>query len=73
MSEETKQGYLSRALAAWYRSGEAKAPSQDSATIEHEGLHYVRLVSDAGDTMAVYRVTNQGTLKRMKRPPKAIA
>lgn len=39
--------------------------------VHHDGLHYVRLANVNG-TLAVYRVSNAGQLRRLKRWPSAL-
>ncbi len=56
-----------RAIAAYFRAGEREQPSESlSGCEELEGKQYVVLRSTAG-TLAVYRVRNDGILKRLKR------
>lgn len=57
-----------RAMAAWFRTGGTDQPSKDSGTEELDGKVYVVLRNVRG-VMAVYRVRNDGILRRMKRPP----
>ncbi len=58
-----------RALAAWYRTGGSERPAVTVRT--HKELVYVVLES-ADQLLAVYRHTNQGLLRRMKRWPEAV-
>ena len=65
---------IGRALAAWYRSGGRQLSNNSpdrSDAIEFEGKQYVRLVTGGG-LAAVYRVRNDGMLKRLKRWPDAV-
>ena len=55
-----------RAFAAWFRTGGTDQPSDDSGVVEVEGKSYVALVNVRG-ILAVYRVRNDGVLKRLKR------
>lgn len=62
-----------RAMAAYFRHADdqpIQPNRQESGVEELGGKHYVVLRS--GSVLAVYRVTNQGQLRRMKRPPKEI-
>ena len=63
-----------RALAAWYRGGEQDQPNdRDSGLEEQNGLHYIVLRNNLRIVLAVYRIRSDGSLKRMRRPPKSIA
>ena len=42
---------------------------QNSTVVEHDGKRYVLLRAVGGGTAAIYRVQNDGVLRRMKRPP----
>ncbi len=59
-----------RAMAAWFRTGgpNAPIPANTSSVEEHDGKFYVELHNVNG-TLAVYRIRNDGILKRMKRWP----
>lgn len=59
-----------RAMAAYFKFSEgADQPSAGgSGCVEHEGKQYVVLQSVRG-LLAVYRVRNDGMLKRLKRWP----
>lgn len=59
---------LARALAAWYREGNTDLPSVFSGVTEHDDKSYVVLTGSDG-ILAVYRITNAGQLKRLKRWP----
>ena len=60
---------LKRALAAYFRAGEGQQPSSfDSGLMVHDGHQYMVLRNSSG-TLAVYRVRNDGMLKRLKRWP----
>ncbi len=54
-----------RAIAAWYRSRGVGNPMSPRLEL-HQGRLYVVLEGAAG-TLAVYRVKNDGALKRLKR------
>jgi hypothetical protein len=61
-----------RALAAYFRSGAIMQPAANlSGVFTAAGKHYVVLRSGA-DIYAVYRVRNDGMLKRLKRWPKEL-
>jgi hypothetical protein len=62
-----------RALAAYFRTGGeyADIPANTSGVVEHNGKAYVEL-HNGGGTLAVYRVRNDGYLKRLRRWPKAV-
>lgn len=64
----------SRALAAYVRDpdGENQPDFAKSGLADHDGLQYVVLRSPASAVLAIYRVTNAGQLRRMRRPPKAL-
>ena len=63
---------LRRAFAAYFRTGGNEQPSQESSeAITHEGLQYVVLRNVSG-LLAVYRVRNDGMLKRLKRWPHSL-
>ena len=59
-----------RALAAYFRTGGDEQTST-ADVVEHEGLNYV-VLSSATSTLAVYRIRNDGVLRRMRRWPPAI-
>jgi hypothetical protein len=60
-----------RAFAAWFRSGGIDQPSRWSGVEEHGGKNYV-VLRNANGVMAVYRVRNDGKLKRLVRWPTAL-
>jgi hypothetical protein len=62
---------IERAFAAWFRSGETDQPAKDSGVESHEGRDYVVLRNVRG-TMAVYRVKNDGRLRRLRRWPSVL-
>jgi hypothetical protein len=65
--------YVRRAMAAFLRTDTgAPFPASTSSVQEHDGKFYVELHNVNG-TLAVYRIRNDGILKRMKRWPKEIA
>ena len=62
---------LRRAFAAWFRTGGMDQPANTSGVEAHEGHQYVVLRNVRG-TLAVYRVKNDGMLRRMRRWPSAL-
>jgi hypothetical protein len=62
--------YVRRAIAAWFRGGGPgqPMPANTSSVVEHDGKFYVELHNVNG-TLAVYRIRNDGILKRLKRWP----
>lgn len=63
-----------RACAAYFKTEghDAAQPSEiDSGEIEHGGKRYVALRNRDG-ILAVYRVRNDGMLKRLRRWPSAL-
>jgi len=65
---------LRRAFAAYFRSGGdfAMQPSDSaSGLVFHNDKAYVAL-RNGSDTLAVYRVRNDGMLKRLRRWPAAV-
>jgi hypothetical protein len=66
-----------RALAAYFRTASqdnlvVDQPINDPALVEHAGKTYVVLFNVRGP-LAVYRVRNDGLLKRLKRWPREVA
>jgi len=67
---------MNRAFSAYFKTaGTATTVAQPSASesdlVEVEGLKYAVLRNVRG-LLAVYRVTNSGQLKRLKRYPKGL-
>ena len=64
-----------RAFAAYFRMGDGLSslaqPANTSGVVEHKGRKYVVLENSNG-VLAVYRVRNQGVLRRLKRWPAAL-
>jgi hypothetical protein len=60
-----------RAFAAYFRAGGYDQPAGDSGVVEVGGKLYVELHNIRG-VLAVYRVRNDGMLKRLKRWPAEI-
>ncbi len=68
------EDYIRRAHAAWLRSGE-NLRITDWDVVTEDGREYVLLFGAQQSTeipCAVYRVTNQGQLKRLKRWPASL-
>jgi hypothetical protein len=65
-----------RAVAAYYRTaqtnGDLDTPSGGGDVAEFDGKMYV-VLSNIRGTLAVYRVQNNGMLRRMKRWPREVA
>jgi len=64
--------FTRRALAAYFRSGNTGRPQPRGLT-EYEGRKYVVLRNEQGGLLAIYRVRNDGMLKRLKRWPAGLA
>jgi hypothetical protein len=60
-----------RALAAYFRISDQFAPAPTADVVEHAGLVYV-VLSNINGLLAVYRVRNDGPLRRLRRWPKAL-
>jgi len=60
-----------RAMAAWFRSGQSIQPASTSGVRVCKGKKYV-ILENANGILAVYRIKNDGFLKRLKRWPKDI-
>ncbi|WP_349268957.1 hypothetical protein MPNTM1_04179 [Mycolicibacterium parafortuitum] len=61
-----------RAFAAYFRSGGTQQPTKSSGVVDRDGKRYVVLNSARG-VLAVYRVRNDGMLRRMRRWPADLA
>jgi len=61
-----------RALAAYFRSGGFDQPTGGGVVQEYDGKLYV-VLSNVRGTLAVYRVRNDGMLKRLRQPPHGLA
>ena len=76
--DSTDTGLTRRACAAYFRSAtRSGVPSPDMPAgggdvAEHDGKTYV-VLSNAGGTLAVYRVRTDGHLKELRRWPRAVA
>lgn len=51
----------------WLMEGEARLKGE---VLKHDGKRYVLVHEQLTDISTIYRVTNQGQLRRMRRPPK---
>lgn len=61
-----------RAIGAWYRSGEEIIPNNHSyVASDSHGREYAVLINVNGP-LAVYRLRNDGRLKRLRRWPSEI-
>jgi len=69
--ETDDEDYVRRAFAAWFRTGGMDQPGNNSAVKEYNGKDYVMLKNVNG-IMAVYRIRNDGILRRLKRWPQAL-
>ncbi len=63
-----KSDLLRRAMSAWFRSGATDQPSKSSGFVEHGSKPYV-VLGNVNGILAVYRVRNDGMLKRLRRWP----
>lgn len=61
-----KQDVTRRAFAAYFRSGGIDQPAKSSGVVEHNGKAYV-VLENVNGILAVYRVRNDGMLKRLRR------
>jgi hypothetical protein len=69
-----------RAIAAYFRTAVGGSdgvfidtPGWGTDVTEHDGKRYVVTQDSRGTTVAVYRVQNDGALRRMKRWPREVA
>jgi hypothetical protein len=66
---------MKRAMAAYFRYGDAEEQAQpnaaDSCIAEVEGRQYA-VLRNVNGVLAVYRVRNDGMLKRLKRWPASL-
>ena len=66
-----------RAFAAYFREAKTRGayspdqPANDSGIEQHDGRDYV-VLRNVNGTLAVYRVRNDGLLKRLRRWPAAL-
>jgi len=60
-----------RALVAWFRTGGIDQPSNASGVVRLDGRLYV-VLHNARAVLVVYRVDNDGQLRRLRRPPPAL-
>jgi hypothetical protein len=58
-----------RAMAAYWKSPVANHPPEDVTHVLHDGLDYVQLSAPVVGVLALYRVLNDGQLKRLRRWP----
>ena len=71
MGRDSDSGLYRRAMAAYWRTGGTEQPSRASGVQEHNGHRYVVLRA-GGTVLAVYRIRNDGMLKRMRRWPREL-
>jgi hypothetical protein len=71
MTGDDGDDLLRRAFGAYFRSGGYDQPANYSSVELHNGKKYVRLVNGRG-VLAIYRVRNDGMLKRLRRWPAAL-
>jgi hypothetical protein len=62
---------VERAFGEWFRSGGIDQPSNSSSMAAHAGRKYV-VLDNANGILAVYRVRNDGALRRLKRWPREL-
>lgn len=73
-SQDDDEGYVRRAFAAYYRGpgGELRPhPANDSGFETFKGKEYI-VLRNVNGVLAVYRIRNDGTLKRLKRWPEEV-
>jgi len=63
---------MRRAMAAWFRAGGTDQPGRDASTIEDAGGKDYVVLRNVNGVMAVYRIRNDGMLKRLRRWPEEI-
>jgi len=63
---------LRRAMAAWFRAGGSDQPGRDASTIEKAGGKDYVVLRNVNGVLAVYRIRNDGMLKRLRRWPEEI-
>ena len=70
MARDTDDRLVKRAIAAYVRTSEAASPEMpsDSGVADLDGKIYV-VLENASRILAVYRVRNDGMLKRLRRWP----
>lgn len=69
--DEREEEFLRRAISAHFRYGAIDMPSKNSGFTTIKGKEYVVLVNGGG-ILSVYRVRNDGVLKKLKRYPEEI-
>lgn len=68
MSNDSDSALTRRAFAAYFRAGGTDQPANTSGVVTHNGRRYVALHNVNG-VLAVYRVRNDGILRRLRRWP----
>lgn len=77
MFHMTNNDLVNRALAAYFKYPEFPGtvpmqPSRNSSmAVDLDGKTYV-VIATSSDVLAVYRLRNDGVLRRMKRPPRQL-
>lgn len=71
MNDLGQEKYYRRAMAAYFRAGGSAQPSSSSSEWELNGRHYV-VLENVNGVLAVYRVKNDGFLRRLRRWPKEL-
>ncbi len=64
-----------RAMAAYFRGQDTRLidqPNQHESGVEQHNEKTYVVLRTGGKALAVYRLRNDGILRRMKRPPKSI-
>jgi hypothetical protein len=62
--------FVRRAYAAWFRTGGTDQPANSSRVRRYKGKSYV-VLENARGVLAVYRIKNDGLLRRLRRWPEA--
>ncbi len=63
-----EQDVTRRAFAAYFQSGGIDKPANSSGVVEYNGKAYV-VLENVNGILAVYRIRNDGMLKRLRRWP----
>lgn len=69
--ERDVEALTRRAYAAWFRAGGTDQPGSASGVEVADGKDFV-VLRNAGGVLAVFRVQNDGLLKRLKRWPSGL-
>ena len=68
MPDRDDKDLLRRAMDAWFRASGTDQPSTQSDVIDMDGRAYVRLANASG-VLAIYRLGEDGQLRRLRRWP----